>query len=112
MKKRKIQTMLEVNTSREESKFGFQPEDDQGLLESIELNNINVIGLMTLGPKTKESKETERSFRLLRKIKNSLNKQLPKNKSKRKVMDWIISNFNRFFYRFNHDCGVKLWHRL
>ena len=80
MKKRKIQTMLEVNTSREESKFGFQPEDDQGLLESIELNNINVIGLMTLGPKTKEPKETERSFRLLRKIKNSLNKQLPKNK--------------------------------
>ena len=35
---------------------------------------------MTLGPKTKEPKETERSFRLLRKIKNSLNKQLPKNK--------------------------------
>ena len=42
------------------------------------LNNINVIGLMTLGPKTKEPKETERSFRLLRKIKNSLKVKLKK----------------------------------
>ena len=79
-KKINIQTMLEVNTSQEQNKFGFKPEDDQGMLETIELKNINVVGLMTLGPINKKPKETELSFKFLRKIKEDLNKHLPGNK--------------------------------
>ena len=79
-KKIKIQTMLEVNTSQEQNKFGFKPEDDQAMLETIELKNINVVGLMTLGPINKKPKETELSFKSLRKIKENLNKHLPGNK--------------------------------
>ena len=79
-RKLQIQTMLEVNTGREKNKFGFKPEDQQGMLESIELKNINVVGLMTLGPNTRDTKETEFSFRSLRKIKENLNRQLSKDK--------------------------------
>ena len=61
-----IQTMLEVNTGREKNKFGFKPEDQQEMLESIELKNINVVGLMTLGPNTRDLKETTFSFKSLR----------------------------------------------
>jgi hypothetical protein len=80
-RKTKIQIMLEINTSQEQSKFGFHPEDEQGLLETIELNNIKATGLMTLGPRTKEKKETEKAFALLRKTKERLNNQLPNGKN-------------------------------
>ena len=77
-KDQNIQTLLEINTSYEQNKFGFLPEDNEGMLESIELTNINVRGLMTLGPNTNNATETERSFSRLRKTKEKLNKQLPK----------------------------------
>ena len=80
-RKTKTQIMLEINTSQEQSKFGFHPEDEQGLLETIELNNIKATGLMTLGPRTKEKKETEKAFALLRKTKERLNNQLPNGKN-------------------------------
>jgi hypothetical protein len=78
--KLQTETMLEINTGREKNKYGFKPEDHQGMLESIELKNINVVGLMTLGPNTRDIKETELSFRSLRKIKENLNRQLSKDK--------------------------------
>ncbi len=77
-KDQNIQTLLEINTSREQNKFGFLPEDNEGMLESIALTNINVQGLMTLGPNTNNETEIERSFSCLRKTKEKLNKQLPK----------------------------------
>ena len=77
-KDQNIQTLLEINTSYEQNKFGFLPEDNEGMLESIELTNINVRGLMTLGPNTNNVTEIERSFSRLRKTKEKLNKQLPK----------------------------------
>ena len=77
-KDQNIQTLLEINTSYEQNKFGFLPEDNEGMLESIELTNINVRGLMTLGPNTNNAIEIERSFSRLRKTKEKLNKQLPK----------------------------------
>ena len=48
------------------------------MLETIELTNINVRGLMALGPNTNNATEIERSFSRLRKTKETLNKQLPK----------------------------------
>ena len=77
-KDQNIQTLLEINTSYEQNKFGFLPEDNEGMLETIELTNINVRGLMALGPNTNNATEIERSFSRLRKTKEKLNKQLPK----------------------------------
>ena len=76
----KIQTLLEINTSKETNKFGFNPEDSQGMLESIELNNINIKGLMTLGPNTNNEKTKREAFELLRNIKEDLNRQIQLNK--------------------------------
>ena len=75
-----IQALLEVNTSKEKSKFGFNPEDSQGMLESIELNNINIKGLMTLGPNTNNEKTKREAFELLRNIKEDLNRQIQPTK--------------------------------
>ena len=79
-KKIRTEIMLEINTSQEQSKFGFHPEDEQGLLEAIGLKNIKATGLMTLGPTTKEPKAITQAFKLLRKTKERLNNQLPNDK--------------------------------
>ena len=75
-----IETLIEINTSGEENKFGFILEDDQSILECIEIKNLNVRGLMTIGPNTKDIKKTQNAFKSLRKIKDNLNSQLPPNK--------------------------------
>ena len=43
------------------------------------LKNISVKGLMTLGPRSKDEKETRRAFSLLRKIKDKINYELGDN---------------------------------
>ena len=75
-----IETLIEINTSGEENKFGFKLEDDQSILECIEIKNLNVRGLMTIGPNTKDIKKTQNAFNSLRKTKENLNRQLPTNK--------------------------------
>ena len=75
-----IETLIEINTSGEENKFGFKLEDDQSILECIEIKNLNVRGLMTIGPNTKDIKKTQNAFSSLRKTKENLNRQLPANK--------------------------------
>ena len=75
-----IETLIEINTSGEENKFGFKLEDDQSILECIEIKNLNVRGLMTIGPNTKDIKKTQNAFKSLRKTKENLNRQLPANK--------------------------------
>ena len=75
-----IETLIEINTSGEENKFGFKLEDDQSILECIEIKNLNVRGLMTIGPNTKDIKKTQNAFNSLRKTKENLNRQLPANK--------------------------------
>ena len=75
-----IETLIEINTSGEENKFGFKLEDDQSILECIEIKNLNVRGLMTIGPNTKDIKKIQNTFKSLRKAKENINRQLPPNK--------------------------------
>ncbi|MBU1147051.1 MAG: YggS family pyridoxal phosphate-dependent enzyme, partial [Candidatus Omnitrophica bacterium] len=45
--------LIEVNSGREKQKFGVFPEDVEELIRNIsQLKNINVMGLMTMGPMT------------------------------------------------------------
>jgi pyridoxal phosphate enzyme (YggS family) len=61
--------LIQVNTAFEETKFGVEPEELPGLFETIEqLENIEVSGLMTIGPFTENVDRIRRSFRLLRKL--------------------------------------------
>ena len=75
-----IQILLEVNTTNEEQKNGFLPEQIGEMLYCSTLSGINIEGLMTVGPLTKNEKDIRRSFGLLRKTKEDLNSKLNKKK--------------------------------
>lgn len=63
-----IDFLIEVNTSHEDSKFGTRGEE--AFLELLdrtrELSNLNLRGLMTIGPFTRDVLASRRAFALLR----------------------------------------------
>ena len=64
---RKVRIMIEVNTSGEESKSGIDPKNFSRLLEHvITLPNINLEGLMTVGPLTDNERDIRNAFANLR----------------------------------------------
>ena len=60
--------LIQINTSNEESKFGLVTGDENQIKEILKLN-LNVIGLMTIGPHTANETQILESFQLLRKLK-------------------------------------------
>lgn len=84
--------LLEINTSGEQSKFGFNPEDDQALLACCSLAGIAVNGLMTVGPLGADPPEIRSAFALLRRIKEDLNQQLRAESSIIKVLSMGMSS--------------------
>ncbi len=73
---RVIPVLLEVNTSNEESKFGFKTHQMEEMLSCCDLPGISVKGLMTIGPLVPEIKEIRRAFITLRNLKERLNTQI------------------------------------
>jgi pyridoxal phosphate enzyme (YggS family) len=71
-----IPILLEVNTSGENAKFGFDPENIDDMLACFEMPNIELAGLMTIGPLTSDRKQIRTSFQMLRELKNSIKSQL------------------------------------
>tara|TARA_B100001750_G_C15418525_1_gene551669 strand:+ start:172 stop:729 length:558 start_codon:yes stop_codon:yes gene_type:complete len=90
-KKRPLFVLLEINTSGDKTKFGFDPNNDQDLLESIALDEIIVGGLMTIGPTSQEKDSTSKAFARLRKIKENINRQVVPDK-KLTVLSMGMSN--------------------
>ena len=76
---KKIKVLLEINTSGEVQKKGFSIENTKEILRCFEIQNVKVVGLMTMAPFTKDKKKIRSCFSLLRKMKNNLNKSLPLN---------------------------------
>ena len=70
----KIQDIfVEVNTSGEQSKFGINPENAYQLFAAVsELKNINLKGLMTIGPLSEDVEAIRGAFRNLRRIKEEI----------------------------------------
>jgi len=68
-----VDILIEVNISGEESKYGINP-DDVGQIngEIASLPNINVRGLMTIGPLTSDVVDIRNAFRRMRKIFENL----------------------------------------
>ncbi|MGQ9706022.1 MAG: YggS family pyridoxal phosphate-dependent enzyme [bacterium] len=61
--------LIEVNTSGEETKYGVNPYETISLLEQInELPNLEITGLMTVGPYTRDEKKIRRAFSTLRSL--------------------------------------------
>ena len=74
---KKIKVLLEINTSGEIQKKGFSVENTNEILQCFEIQNVQVVGLMTMAPFTKDEKKIRSCFSLLRNMKNNLNKSLP-----------------------------------
>ena len=72
----KIECLLEINTSGEKQKHGFKPEINKELLSCFDLKNLNITGLMTVGPNTQDKNKIRKSFSLLREIKENVNKNI------------------------------------
>lgn len=63
--------LIEVNTGGEESKFGVQPDEVAGLIAGVlKLEQIKLVGLMTVGPLTRDRDKIKHSFRLLRELRD------------------------------------------
>lgn len=66
--------LLQVNISKEESKFGFGEEEVREALPQVAgLKNVNITGLMTIAPFIKDYEIIRQIFKRLRAIKEELN---------------------------------------
>ena len=70
---RKIHVLLEINTSGETQKHGFLPDQLNEIRECFNIPNINIEGLMTVGPLTTDKEKIRNSFIQLRELKNTMN---------------------------------------
>jgi pyridoxal phosphate enzyme (YggS family) len=69
--------LIQVNTSGEVSKSGCKPDEAIELAKSIlQLQNINLIGLMTIGSFSEEEQIIRSEFALLRTLKDEINQNL------------------------------------
>ncbi len=75
--KKTMEVLLEINTSRETQKKGFSIENTDEILSCFDIDNVQVTGLMTMAPFTKDEKKTRSCFSLLRNLKDKLNKSFP-----------------------------------
>jgi len=64
-----MEVLIEINSGKEEQKFGVMPEDAIALVKIIsQLEHIKVMGVMTMGPFTGEAEKIRPYFRETRKI--------------------------------------------
>lgn len=69
-----IDVLLEINIFGEESKQGYNFDELVNEIDSLKkLENINIIGLMTMAPLNMDEKTTRKVFSQLREIKEQLN---------------------------------------
>jgi hypothetical protein len=76
---RAVPILLEINTSGEVTKFGFNPDNVVEMLACFEIPGIEVQGLMTVGPLSSDNKRIRNAFISLQELHNSLKSQLTKN---------------------------------
>lgn len=70
---RNIDILIQINTSGEESKFGFDPELVKSQIKEIdELPNIEICGLMTIAGLDASIEENIEEFKLLKKMRIEL----------------------------------------
>jgi len=61
--------LIQINTSGEETKFGAAPDEAEGLIEKVlALNNINILGLMTIAPFVDNPEDARPAFRRLKEL--------------------------------------------
>lgn len=73
-----IDIMLEYNSSKDENKTGFESYEEirDAAKIAIELKNVNLLGLMTIGPLHGNKDDIRAAFKMVRKIKEKLENEL------------------------------------
>ena len=75
-----IKCFLQVNISGEESKHGFAPDElDDVLAEIAQLDNIEIVGLMTMAPFEASQEELQDIFSKTHQLQKQLEKKQLKN---------------------------------
>ena len=70
---KKTTGLIEVNTSGEAQKKGFLVNEVEKIMSCLDFPRLIIVGLMTMGPNTKNTNQIRESFRMLRELKNSIN---------------------------------------
>ncbi len=68
---RKIDCLLQIYIAKEETKFGFSPQECEELLQSEEFKNLrhlNIVGLMGMASNTSDNKQIRTEFRDLKNL--------------------------------------------
>ena len=66
---RKIPVLIEINSAEEENKSGVMPNDAEALLcEVLGFENLELRGLMTMGPVCDDPEDIRKYFRLTKKL--------------------------------------------
>ena len=87
------ESLLQVNTGQDSAKHGFHPEKIETLLEVLELKNLGVKGLMTIGVFTSDETTIRKTFKKLRQLKERLNKHLPEESQLTELSMGMSSNY-------------------
>lgn len=71
-----IPVLIEINSAKEPQKDGVMPEDAESFLQQVrELDGIEVVGLMTMGPASDDAEDLRQYFRLTRELFDRLNER-------------------------------------
>jgi pyridoxal phosphate enzyme (YggS family) len=77
---KKFSVLLEINTSKENQKYGFLPKEIDKVLSCFEEPGVLITGLMTVAPFTSDEKKLRSSFKALRVLKEKVNNTLGDDK--------------------------------
>ena len=73
---KKQRVLVQVNSSGETTKAGFNLKDKKSIIECIKNEGILVEGLMTMGPNTQQIKKTERAFINTKNLFDEINNEI------------------------------------
>lgn len=75
-----VDCLLQINSSREETKYGLKVEEVEDLVETLRQPAIRLRGLMTIGPLTENREKVRQAFREVRLLRDRLHSGFPEMK--------------------------------
>ena len=73
---KKVKGLIQINTSEEIQKTGFYDYQTEEINNCFKLPNLEIEGLMTIGPNTKKKNQIREAFIKLGELKNLINKNV------------------------------------
>ena len=91
----RVPVLIEVNTSREVTKFGVPVSETIALVKKVStLSNLKIEGLMTIGPLAADSEKARPSFKSLRQLSEQIKKLNLPNVNMKYLSMGMTDDFN------------------